>query len=580
MHFKKIYMKKLLLLFEILLLSIVGYGQTTINFDDLSKWNAGSGVITSYQIDHEYIDGIFSATGGRALRNTTSTQDGFVGAFGTYSWRLENSATVDWRITIASGGVDSFSIYIRRWDNSPDPNYSLDYSIDGGSSWILVSLINNTALGGTSNWVTFNGIINSHNSNILIRLKSLGPTERIMIDNFYWTPSNPPCIPTEYPYMTGAFINSCNGSCHEGNNEILFLNAGSCPFTANTSNIKIYYENTSPATVNYTESFVSNASYVTSLNNAAAASGCASPLFIDASNGITEIPANATIFIMQSNPCYEYNFSAFCSVKPIYILFTSDDSWVEAGNFANSATPGIIRYFRTIINGITYDYNYEPNLLTLQNNGDCVSWPVGGGVANAYFNDGCTPALPVLPIELSFISGTRTSESSITINWTTVTETNNNYFEVQKLIGDYYQIIDVVHGSGNSNQEINYEYTDNDADIKVQYYRLRQVDYDGNFEYYGPIAVDASLNYKYNLVIYPNSTDDKINIKLNYKGVIEKITLTTISGKEVPVGFNVKCDGETNITLATSNIESGTYLIKFSFDEGEYICKDKIIINK
>ena len=98
--------------------------------------------------------------------------------------------------------------------------------------------------------------------------------------------------------------------------------------------------------------------------------------------------------------------------------------------------------------------------------------------------------------------------------------------------------------------------------------------------YYGTIAVDASLNYKYDLVIYPNPTDDKINIKLNYKGIIEKITLTSITGKEIPVGFNIRCDGATNITLSTVNIENGTYLINFSFVEGEYIHKDKIIINK
>jgi len=158
-----------------------------INFDDASKWTAGSGAINSYQTDHFYIDGVFSSTGGPAMRNGTTDQDGFPGALGTYSWRLKNEA-INWIMTIASGGVGDFSIDLRRWDNSPSPDYSLDYSIDNGSNWISVTNIDNAALDNSSDWKTFTGTINSAVSNILIRLFSSGTTERIMVDNFSWTP--------------------------------------------------------------------------------------------------------------------------------------------------------------------------------------------------------------------------------------------------------------------------------------------------------------------------------------------------------------------------------------------------------
>ncbi|MCK9333509.1 MAG: hypothetical protein M0Q19_10135, partial [Candidatus Cloacimonetes bacterium] len=104
-------MKKLIFLFILSLLMVgMAWGQTTINFDDPAKWTEGSGSLTSYSSDHAYADGVFSATGGNALRNTTSVQDGYSGALGLYSWRLENKRTVDWRITIASGGVSTFSM--------------------------------------------------------------------------------------------------------------------------------------------------------------------------------------------------------------------------------------------------------------------------------------------------------------------------------------------------------------------------------------------------------------------------------------------------------------------------------------
>ena len=164
---------------------------TTINFDNAANWTAGSGTLTSYQNNHTYTQGVFSATGGPALRETTATQDGFPGALGTYAWRLRDVTNTDWRITIASGGVSTFSMAIRRWDGSPSPNYALEYSVNG-INWTNVATINNTSLGNSSAYTTFNGTINSAVNNIQIRLRSLGTTERIMVDNFVWTAFSEP----------------------------------------------------------------------------------------------------------------------------------------------------------------------------------------------------------------------------------------------------------------------------------------------------------------------------------------------------------------------------------------------------
>lgn len=183
-------MKKVYTMFFVVLLLIcsidIAIAQTTINFDDAAKWTAGSAALTSYASDHTYVDGVFSATGGPALRNTTTAQDGFAGALGTYSWRLTNAAATC-TITISSGGVSTFSVKIRRWDNSPSPAYTLDYSVNGGTDWTNVATINNTNLDNSSNWKTFNGTINNASTNILIRLNSAGSTERIMVDDFIWT---------------------------------------------------------------------------------------------------------------------------------------------------------------------------------------------------------------------------------------------------------------------------------------------------------------------------------------------------------------------------------------------------------
>jgi PKD repeat protein len=177
-----------LTLFTTSLVCIENKAQTTINFDDATKWTAGSTSITSYAINHSYSDGVFSSTALPALRNSIAVQDLVAGANGTYSWRLRDTDTSEWNCTIASGGVSTFSMAIRRWDAAPSTDFTIEYSIDLGSTWNFVSTINNTSLDGLSEWKTFTGTINSSNNDIKIRIIANGPTERIMIDDFYWEP--------------------------------------------------------------------------------------------------------------------------------------------------------------------------------------------------------------------------------------------------------------------------------------------------------------------------------------------------------------------------------------------------------
>lgn len=167
------------------------WGQT-INFDTAVNWVQGSSAFNSYASDHVYSAsvGSFTATftGGPALRQTTTDQDGFAGAYGTYAWRLQNDASVNWNVTITASSIDGFSFKVRRWDGVPTPDFNIDYSIDNGSNWTTIGTINNTLLNNTSDWTSF--FYNSQitgGSNIKIRIKSNGTTERIMIDDFSFT---------------------------------------------------------------------------------------------------------------------------------------------------------------------------------------------------------------------------------------------------------------------------------------------------------------------------------------------------------------------------------------------------------
>jgi hypothetical protein len=178
-------MKKLYILF-LLTFSLLTFSQGSINFDDTAKWSATTP--DSYG-NHTYIDGIFTMSGTDILRNNTGLQDAVAGALGTYSVRLRNNATTNIIMTIASGGVGTFSFQARRWDGTPATDFTVEYSTDNGGSWTFSSAINATVT-TDSNWKTINGTINSPNANIQIRVKSNSVNERLMVDDFSWTASS------------------------------------------------------------------------------------------------------------------------------------------------------------------------------------------------------------------------------------------------------------------------------------------------------------------------------------------------------------------------------------------------------
>lgn len=163
-----------------------------VDFDTAANWTAGSGSIGSYQSDHTYSDSGMVFTGGPALRQTASTQDGFDAALGTYSWRLRNTNTVTWTATYATVGdseVEGFSFDVRRWDSNPSPAFDVSYSVTGAAGpFASVGTINNTFLGGSSDWSNFSHTFTSNeivsDGDLVVRLVQATTGERIMIDNF------------------------------------------------------------------------------------------------------------------------------------------------------------------------------------------------------------------------------------------------------------------------------------------------------------------------------------------------------------------------------------------------------------
>jgi hypothetical protein len=89
----------------------------------------------------------------------------------------------------------------------------------------------------------------------------------------------------------------------------------------------------------------------------------------------------------------------------------------------------------------------------------------------------------VLPVELSSFNA-ELNYNQVDVFWTTFSETNNDYFSVEKSEnGKDFYAIGQINGKGNSTQISNYLFTDEDVVEGISYYRLKQVDFNGRFTY-------------------------------------------------------------------------------------------------
>lgn len=107
--------------------------------------------------------------------------------------------------------------------------------------------------------------------------------------------------------------------------------------------------------------------------------------------------------------------------------------------------------------------------------------------------NGCDDINEILPIELlSFTPEIKPDR--ILLNWTTGTEINNDYFTIERSRDLYgWEVMGFVEGAGNSSVPLSYSFSDMRPLDGLGYYRLKQTDFDGKYEYFGPIAAHYDL---------------------------------------------------------------------------------------
>ena len=190
-----------------------------------------------------------------------------------------------------------------------------------------------------------------------------------------------------------------------------------------------------------------------------------------------------------------------------------------------------------------------------------------------------------LPVELTTFSASVVN-SNVELKWQTATEVNNYGFEVERKIlkqvqNDNWERIGFVNGHGNSNSPKEYSFTDKTAENSGKYfYRLKQVDVDGQFEYSPEIEVTFGAPAKFELFQnYPNPFNPTTNIRftLPEAGNV-KLAVYNLLGQKVADLVNQNMEaGFHNITFDGSKLTSGIYIYRLESGNNIMIRKMQLV---
>ncbi len=254
-------------------------------------------------------------------------------------------------------------------------------------------------------------------------------------------------------------------------------------------------------------------------------------------SNLPDTPVNDVLIYTEDSAHPKTYFAA----TDIGVFLTKDDgvSWVELAD--------------GIPNTLIMHLDYSPITHTL------IAGTHGRGVYEAYIDF-------YLPVELAAFSAS-VSENNVELNWETSTETNNKGFEVErKLKNQDWTAIGYVNGNGTTSEKHSYRFNDDGMNENYEgrvLYRLKQIDFDGSFNYSNQVTAD--FNFVPSQVTlaqnYPNPFNPATTIKYSIP-VEANVALSVFNslGEKVSELVNsVQASGNYQVTWNARDFASGVY---------------------
>lgn len=177
------------------------------------------------------------------------------------------------------------------------------------------------------------------------------------------------------------------------------------------------------------------------------------------------------------------------------------------------------------------------------------------------FSFGSTTGGGALPVEMTTFTGSLVTEG-VALDWTTQVEINNDHYTVERSVdGTEFEAIGEVKGAGNSSIELSYRFIDTNPKQGLVYYRLKQVDIDGEFENSDLVAVFIKGTNAPTATwsMYPNPAKDKLQIAGGEAGMQVEVEILDQNGRSInhmPITFG------NEQTLDVSGLSPGMYVLR------------------
>lgn len=207
----------------------------------------------------------------------------------------------------------------------------------------------------------------------------------------------------------------------------------------------------------------------------------------------------------------------------------------------------------------------------------------GWGILNAL------DAINYFSVPVELISFTAQNDGSgIILKWTTATELNNKGFDIEKSKDlNNWRTIGFIEGNGSTTEKNNYQFIDYEKDGGIRYYRLKQIDFNGNYTYSFIVMVDELIPNE--LILeqnYPNPFNPSTTIKYSIpEDAFVQLNVYDILGEEVANLVNqMQNAGTYSVEFSTSKIENGKDLHSgvyfYELKAGKQIITKKFILMK
>lgn len=194
--------------------------------------------------------------------------------------------------------------------------------------------------------------------------------------------------------------------------------------------------------------------------------------------------------------------------------------------------------------------------------------PSGGEVSRGAINAGQT-FLASLPIELlSFEAEILKTGHQLT--WITSSETNNDYFVLEKSIdGLHFEDLHQVESKNNSLQKTTYQYLDKSSISEAFYYRLRQVDKNGATEF-SPVVFSSPKTTTIAVQTFPNPTVDELNVSI--ATLKDSPAIVNIINTEGQIVQRIRIENPTTfLNIDTQTLTSGRYFLQIRQAQQTYL---------